>query len=47
MKKIIFADPDLKLKFELLINVPGIEEGTATAVLAEVTRLENFRTARE
>ena len=47
MKEIIFADPDLKLKFELLIKVPGIGEGTATAVLAEVTRLENFRTARE
>ncbi|MBO4405995.1 MAG: IS110 family transposase, partial [Alphaproteobacteria bacterium] len=28
-------------------KVPGIGEGTATAVLAEVTRLENFRTARE
>jgi transposase len=47
MKEIILADPDLKLKFELLIKVPGIGEGTATAVLAEVTRLENFRTARE
>lgn len=47
MKEIIFADPDLKLKFELLIKVPGIGEGTATAVLAEVTRLENFKTARE
>ena len=47
MKEIIFADQDLKLKFELLIKVPGIGEGTATAVLAEITRLENFRTARE
>ena len=47
MKEIIFADPDLKLKFELLIKVPGIGEGTATAVLAEITKLENFRTARE
>ena len=47
MKEIILADPDLKLKFELLIKIPGIGEGTATAVLAEVTRLENFRTARE
>lgn len=47
MKEIIFADSDLKLKFELLIRVPGIGEGTATAVLAEITRLENFRTARE
>ena len=47
MKEIIFADSDLKLKFELLIKVPGIGEGTATAVLAEVTRLENFKTARE
>jgi len=46
-KAIIFADPDLKLKFELLVKVPGIGEGTATAVLVEVTRLENFRTARE
>jgi len=43
MKEIIFADPDLKLKFELLIKIPGIGEGTVTAVLAEVTRLENFR----
>ena len=47
MKEIIFADPDLKLKFELLIKVPGIGEGTATAVFAEITKLENFRTARE
>ena len=47
MREIIFADSDLKLKFELLVKVPGIGEGTATAVLAEVTRLENFKTARE
>ena len=47
MKEIIFADPDLKLKFELLIKIQGIGEGTAIAVLAEVTRLENFKTARE
>ena len=33
LKKIILADPDLKLKFKLLIQVPGIGEGTATAVL--------------
>ena len=47
MKEIIFADPDLKFKFELLIKAPGIGEGTATAVFAEITKLENFRTARE
>lgn len=34
MKEIIFVDSDLKLKFELLIKVPGIGEGTAAAVLA-------------
>ncbi len=47
MKEIIFADPYLKLKFKLLIKVLGIREGTVIAVLAEVTRLENFKTARE
>ncbi len=46
MKKIIFDDLDLKLKFELLTQIPGIGDGTAIAILAEITHLENFKTAR-
>jgi transposase len=47
MKQIINNDPDLKLKFEALIGIIGIGDGTAMAVLAEVTKLDNFKTARQ
>ena len=47
LKKIIDDDQDLRLKFGTLKKIPGVGNETAIAVLAEVTRLENFKTARE
>ena len=47
MKKIIEEDKELKVKKGLLIEIPGVGEETARAFLAEVPRLNEFRTARE
>lgn len=47
MKKIIEGDKELKTKKGLLMEIPGVGEETARAFLAEVTRLNEFRTARE
>ncbi len=45
--QIITEDAELKAKFELLTDIPGIGSGTATAVLAEIARPEDFKTARK
>lgn len=47
MMEIIRNDADLNLKFKALIGIIGIGAGTAMAFLAEVTRLDNFKTARQ
>ena len=47
MKKIIEGDKELKTKKGLLTEIPGVGEETARAFLAEVPKLNEFRTARE
>ena len=47
IKKFISSNEEIKKQHDLLITIPGIASTTATALLAELPELSNFKTARE
>ena len=47
IKKFISSNEAIKKQHDLLITIPGIAFTTATALLAELPELSNFKTARE
>jgi len=44
---LVDQDPDLKEKRDLLVTIPGIGEQTATQLLAEMPKLEQFPSAKQ